>query len=134
MIVNEYSCTLLHYCERPEFMKHVLPFIFLFSFICLGLSAQTSVSERFALEKDRAQSAPHTIKIFPNPAVDYISIDGEADIERLVIYSLIGRKMKTFRTRNGDKYDVTDLPKGMYLVQFLAKGDHILTTRRLQKQ
>ena len=115
-------------------MKYTLPLLFLLLFTGLGLSAQSSVSDRFAMEKERTQSVAHTIKIYPNPAVDYISIDGEAEVERLVIYSLIGRKMKTFRTQNGDKYDVTDLPKGMYLVQFLAKGDDIITTRRLQKQ
>jgi len=115
-------------------MKHALLFLLFFFVINLGLAAQTSVGEHSTLEKKRTQLASHTIKIYPNPAVDYISLESEAKVERLVIYSLVGRKVKSFRTQNGDKYDVADLPKGMYLVQLLEKGGAIITTRRLQKQ
>lgn len=115
-------------------MKHTLPLLLFFLLFSVGITAQTSVSERFASDNNRAHLATNTIKIFPNPAVDYISISGSAKVERVVIYNLVGRKTKTFRTQDGDKYNVTDLPKGMYLVQLLGAGDDIITTRRLQKQ
>lgn len=114
-------------------MKHALP-LFLFLLITIGLTAQTSFSQRFALEKERAQVEATTLKIFPNPAADFISVNDNTGIYRIVVYNLVGRKMKTFNAQNGDKHDVSELPKGMYLIQLLGKGDKIITTRRLQKQ
>ncbi len=97
------------------------------------LSAQYS-QQAFDPGFDRTYSVDPELKIYPNPATDFISLSHNEGIERLVIYNLVGRKMKSFNVREGGKYQVSDMPKGMYLVQLLGERDKIITTQRLHKQ
>ena len=73
------------------------------------------------------------VKIFPNPATDFFSIQDDYDIvERVVVYNMIGRVMKNYTTNNnnGNKYTLTDLPEGLYVIRLLnAKGGTVKTVR-----
>jgi hypothetical protein len=113
-------------------MKQTLLLTLLF-FINFSLSAQYS-QRAFDPVFDRIHSVDPELKIYPNPATDFISLSHDEGIERLVIYNLVGRRMKSFAVREGGKYMVSDMPKGMYLVQLLGARDKIITTQRLHKQ
>lgn len=75
------------------------------------------------------------IKIFPNPATEYISIDNAQDVKELNILNLVGRKLKVIDNVQQDvQYDISDLPNGMYLVQVIDQKNKIITTQRLSKR
>lgn len=58
------------------------------------------------------------IKIFPNPAKDYINIKTELTEEFAIqIYDLQGRLMKT---ENENKINVSELQPGLYLLRFIS--------------
>jgi hypothetical protein len=113
-------------------MKHTLP-LFIFLFLTLAVNAQTSFSERLSYNIPN-QSEKVDLQVFPNPAVDYISVDNEKEVKRIVIFNLVGRRVRTFNHVSAEqKHNVGDLPRGMYLVQLLGDNDKILKTQRVKK-
>ena len=75
------------------------------------------------------------ISIYPNPATNYISIDNDESVKSIVVFDLVGRKLKTFKDiRKNEQYDISTLPNGMYLVQVTDTSNKILTTQRISKR
>ena len=74
------------------------------------------------------------IKIYPNPTVDFISLTDDNQVERLIIYNIVGRPVKLFDANFNNHYDVMDLPTGMYLVRLMGKNDRTIKTVRLSKK
>jgi hypothetical protein len=63
------------------------------------------------------------IVLYPNPATDYIMVDGLLSGDVITIIDLVGRSLRTF-TVSGDKttFSVDDLSAGSYLVQIGRNG------------
>ncbi len=65
-----------------------------------------------------------TISLFPNPTANVLKINFEDvdQIENVTFYNTFGRIVKTVAGKQ-DKYEVTDLPVGKYILQIrLADG------------
>lgn len=78
---------------------------------------------------------PVKVSVYPNPATNYISINKDDNVKEIAIFSLVGRKLKTFEgVKKDEQYDVSDLPNGMYLVQVIDKSNKIITTQRVSKR
>ncbi|MBK7870850.1 MAG: T9SS type A sorting domain-containing protein [Saprospiraceae bacterium] len=75
-----------------------------------------------------------SIKIFPNPATEYIELTENKEVLKIVVYNLAGREMKRFDAFNGEKYYVGDLARGLYLVQLLDKSNQTIVTQRVSKR
>lgn len=74
------------------------------------------------------------VSVYPNPAAEYIAVKNEDAAKQVFVYNLVGRKLKTFEVVKGEKYEIGDLPNGMYLIQIVGKNDQIVATQRLQKK
>ena len=74
------------------------------------------------------------IKAFPNPAQNYIELTSNNVVDELSIYNIVGRKVRTYKAQNGKKYDIADLPDGLYLVSLLDNKSGIIKTIRLSKR
>lgn len=74
-------------------------------------------------------------KVYPNPAIEYFMLeDTNNDVRHLEVYNIIGRKLLNFSVKhNGEKYDVSSLPKGMYMVRMLDRNGNIVRTQRISK-
>ena len=74
-------------------------------------------------------------KVFPNPATEYIHIKDDYNRVALIeIYNVVGRKMSDFSVNHaGAKYDVSNLPKGMYMVRMRDANGNIIRTQRISK-
>ncbi len=115
-------------------MKHALPFLLLL-FVTIGLSAQTSFRNSFSLPATASSVHPVDLKVYPNPAIDFISLTEAKGVSKVIVFNLVGRAMKNFNVSYAsDQFYVGDLPKGMYLVQIKDNSDKVLTTQRLHKQ
>lgn len=84
----------------------------------------------------RAGRAPEvtTIQVFPNPATEYFNVSSNQQVDRITVYNLLGREMKSFIFSDGDRYFIGDIPKGMYLVQMTGKDNRLISTQRLSKR
>ncbi len=74
------------------------------------------------------------IEIYPNPSSDFIHLSENTFIESLVIYNLLGEVVLRFNASTNRKYDIAELPKGIYLVTLKGTNDHSLKTLKLLKK
>ncbi len=79
--------------------------------------------------------AKSDIRVFPNPAVDYFELTDGSDVDRIVVYNLLGREVRSFRSiGNGQQYNLSGLPDGLYLLSLLDNRRGIVKTVRLNKR
>ena len=115
-------------------MKHILLLLF-FLASALSVSAQSGTGERMAMFERIDKQEEINVRIYPNPATSYIGLDNGRTVKHLVIYNVVGRRVKDFEVNRSDaQYYVGDLPSGMYLVQLLGENQQVLTTKRLNKR
>jgi hypothetical protein len=80
--------------------------------------------------------ASPVVSIFPNPASDYLSLrDEEGNVNKITIFNLVGQNIKEIQvipSESIQRFNVTDLSQGLYLVQLWGKDRKILNTLRLQ--
>ncbi|HHS96259.1 MAG TPA: T9SS type A sorting domain-containing protein [Phaeodactylibacter sp.] len=104
---------------------------FFVSFLSLAWSQTASSNTLYAAPSYQQP----TIKVYPNPASDYIKLSKATNVDRIKILSLIGTPIKTFKVYvKNEKYNVSTLPKGLYLIQLLDSNNNIIGTERLQKR
>lgn len=105
--------------------------ILLLSLISLAIPLLSSLAEA---SRPVAGSSDVSPTVYPNPASDFISLSNEGAVQQLVIYNFGGRQVLAFTASKGQRYDISNLPDGMYLVQFLNPQNKIIHTQRLQKR
>ena len=75
------------------------------------------------------------ISVFPNPATEFIQVQDQSSSAATVdIYNLVGKKLRSFEYADGQQYWVSDLPKGMYLIQVTDRRGTIITTQKVNKR
>jgi hypothetical protein len=112
----------------------------------IGDSANTVVSGVYKATAQHPVSARDRISnnnllIYPNPAKDYIMIKNLPlnEISTVEIYNIFGRKMLSFSqppTSIGvaHKFDLTTLPKGVYMIRVFDKDMNVIHTMSLSKE
>jgi len=114
----------------PDYMKQALLLVvFFLSFSAIGFSQASN--QRLALN---TPSKKIEIKVFPNPVTNHFSIKNNKEVKEIIVFNMIGRALKRYNYVSGQKYFVGDLPKGMYLIQFLGPKNKIITTQRVSKR
>jgi Secretion system C-terminal sorting domain len=74
------------------------------------------------------------VRIYPNPATDYFMLmDNNDAVDRVVIYNIIGRQVRSYKAVDGTKYTVNDLPEGLYIIRLLNGAGTTVKTVRLNK-
>ncbi|MCB0630664.1 MAG: T9SS type A sorting domain-containing protein [Saprospiraceae bacterium] len=110
-------------------MKRAL--LLIFCTICLSAVV-------FAQSKQSASQPSYAnkveIQVFPNPVQTHFSINNNTQVRDIVIFNLVGKELKRFVYSDDERYFLGDLPKGIYLVQFIDKEKNVLTTRRISKR
>ena len=81
-------------------------------------------------------SSTHSFKldfvtVYPNPANNFFTLtDVPADLEIINVYNILGNKVKSYSALQGNNYNVSDLSKGLYLVNLTnAKGENLNTIK-----
>lgn len=89
----------------------------------------------FALQAQQSNAIKPELTVYPNPAIDNISVQDNNDaVSQVVVFNLIGKKVKSFEHLKGEYHYVGDLPKGVYLVQMIDKTKRVLTTQKIDKR
>ncbi len=80
--------------------------------------------------KTKDVKSESNITIYPNPAIDYFMISDNPTVDKIVVYNIIGRQMRSFKAVEGTKYYINDFPEGIYIIRLLnANGGTLKTTR-----
>ena len=99
--------------------KTLLVFVFLIA--VLGLRAQTSIRPE--------------LSVFPNPTTENISVQDNSDaVGQIIVFNLLGKKIKIFEASKGERYYVGDLTKGVYLVQLVGRNKQVVKTQKIEKR
>ncbi|WP_343686718.1 T9SS type A sorting domain-containing protein [Chryseobacterium gleum] len=64
----------------------------------------------------------NSMGIYPNPVTDILYFKGTGKIEKAEIYNLVGQRVKSFNTVDG-QIDVSSLSKGAYILEYSVKGE-----------
>lgn len=74
------------------------------------------------------------LRIYPNPVSEYLTITRNTFVKQLWISNVLGKRVRTFDTAFGNKYDVSDLPDGIYLVSMVDANRRVVKTVRISKR
>ncbi len=96
--------------------------------ICVELPAQHGGGG----DQDKS-SVPTELTIYPNPAVEYFTINAEVAVKRITINNIVGKQMLDLQSNADNRYDVSDLKKGIYVVRVFDQNDQLLKALRLSK-
>ncbi len=98
--------------------------LFYFLFVTFGFVTAQNSTER--------KGGSDQINVYPNPASDFISVNNDDNVKTIVVYNIVGRKIKQFEIEHiGAQYDIRDLPDGLYSVHLVGKNNKVLSTQRL---
>ncbi|MCE2963421.1 MAG: T9SS type A sorting domain-containing protein [Sphingobacteriales bacterium] len=76
----------------------------------------------------------HQLRIYPNPASDYIIVSNPSSIvNKVELHNQLGQKTISFveNTNQGYRIDVRDLSEGIYLFQLRDKSGSVIKTEKL---
>lgn len=93
-----------------------------------GIYAQNLVLPNGTLGTDDISGKKNNIKIYPNPAVDLIHIEGLKD-QNFQIYTMAGQLAKSGLMKHG-VIDVRDLMKGTYILKLKEKEENIKVIKK----
>lgn len=117
-----------NYFKPTLMLKNLLVIIFLsFSLFAFGANGLVDAGTPDFL-------TPPKISVYPNPTSDFFGVTDATGIVSLKIYNLLGKEMRSFQVEDGLKYNISDLPNGMYLIQLINNKKKIVNTQRLQKR
>ncbi|WP_456438342.1 T9SS type A sorting domain-containing protein [Psychroserpens sp.] len=64
----------------------------------------------------------NSVRLFPNPAGNFISVQSELmAMDKIEIYSVFGKRVKSV-DHNFDYISITDLSKGVYFIKIMSKN------------
>lgn len=105
-----------------------------------GDSASSARIVDFSLKIDNAtgikQYSAESVKIFPNPARDYVLVQNQQSLQmdRIEVYSMLGRKVLNHKVDPSDgvaRIDLSDLQKGIYMVRVLDQSNNVVLTKSI---
>ena len=111
-------------------MKHILLVFSLFLAFSWSVTAQIGVKA----PKANQAKVSDVVKVFPNPASQFVTLTVSDQVAHFVVYNVLGRPVKKYEVIEGGMYDIAELPPGMYLIQLVNNQNKIINTQRLHKR
>ena len=74
------------------------------------------------------------LSIYPNPTVENFAVKNDDNVSTVVLYNIVGKKLKKYAHTPGNQYDISALRKGMYLVRLFDEQGKALSALRLSKK
>ena len=97
-----------------------------------GTNKNTQVVKLSFETKQKVKEENLNFNIYPNPTSDYFMLEGDG-VEKVVIYNIIGREVRSYKVTEGAKYTVTDLPEGIYIIRLISAAGLPVKTIRLSR-
>lgn len=76
----------------------------------------------------------NNLRIYPNPTANFVSLTKNTVVRQLWVHNILGKRVRTFNTSYNGRYDLTDLPDGLYLVSMVDADGKVIKTVRVSKR
>lgn len=90
------------------------------------LMESTGLTSSIDIDSDLSE-----LRVYPNPSTQYFQITNDADVNKIVVSNIIGKKVIEASHKKGESHDVSYLDKGIYLVRMIDKNSNILDVKRI---
>ncbi len=101
-----------------------------------NLVAQTKAGA--AVVADLALSSQNTnleeLLIYPNPADNFFFIKSDQNVNRVVFSNIMSKEIRSEMHSKGQSHDISELPKGLYLVRLIDNKGRTIKTLKLNKR
>ncbi|WP_445737658.1 T9SS type A sorting domain-containing protein [Mariniflexile sp.] len=77
-----------------------------------------SYTSAITLSTKNVEISKNTLKVFPNPANDFIQVLGLTETEQYEVFSILGTKVNKGSIAVNEKIDIQNLTNGLYLLKF----------------
>lgn len=64
-----------------------------------------------------SEKETRSFTVYPNPAIDYLSIESKEEIKKMTIYDFSGKVITSQEKLKGHRINIEELPHGIYFVQ-----------------
>jgi hypothetical protein len=119
--------------KNKQTMRKLLQTIFL-SFILILAISVSATANNGGDDGVKTHQTNNDIRVYPNPAIDYIMVTENDNVDKVWIYNILGKRVKAYKVETADaKYDIRDLPRGMYIVRLINHNGDLVMTRRVNK-
>lgn len=113
-------------------MKHLYQII-LIVFALTVVGANQSYGQQ-VVKSETVTKSTESIKIFPNPADDKITLKvDKIQVGYITISDIVGKEIKRFDANPDHVYDVSFLSRGIYIVRVLDDKEELIKPLRLSK-
>ncbi|MFN2396096.1 MAG: Ig-like domain-containing protein, partial [Bacteroidales bacterium] len=100
----------------------------------LELTGDVTINDVWGITNIDDFNDPAYIKIYPNPATDYINITSERLIHEIKIMDIHGKSLKVYNTSNNSVYiNLPELLPGLYILNIRTDNDLILKKIQIYK-
>lgn len=79
-------------------------------------------------------SSKADILVYPNPATFYFEVTPNNLVDEIEIINIVGGKIRSFQYEHGQRYSISNLPSGIYLVSLVNRKTGVIKTIRLVKR
>ena len=73
----------------------------------------------------------YLFSLYPNPVKNILTVESIEDLEEITIYTLAGQKMTL--TQGNETIDMSELPKGYYLLKAITNTGKVLTSKVMKE-
>lgn len=137
-VTDELYCFLYHEFQDPTHqlvrisaegeLLQEYPMIMNYWFPALPIFPQ---SDEASTETEKIQAPDVSVSVYPNPATDFITVEGE-DLRRVEIYSLSGALLLTTRLTTSSSVDIRQLHEGLHIVK-VTTGKGVAVRKIIKK-
>lgn len=115
-------------------MRQLLQTLLLSFVLLIAVSVSATANNGGDNDGVKTHQTNNDIRVYPNPAIDYIMVTENDNVDKVWIYNILGKRVKAYKVETPDaKYDIRDLPRGMYIVRLIDHDGELVMTRRVNK-
>lgn len=74
------------------------------------------------------------VRLFPNPVSDYFQLENAGDVQRIRMFALDNREVARFDAEPGERYPLSGLPAGTYILALESKTGQTFQALELVKK
>jgi hypothetical protein len=123
-----------HYiCGINEWLMFKSIHLIIILLLCSAfISAQSNIPANNHLQEQIKMI--EDIKVFPNPAVDYIQIsNGSFVVKKIVILNIFSKEVKSFQHYNNAQHDISELKPGLYIIRMVDEKNKVIRSLKFNK-